>query len=88
MTDSAYQAIRCGKHHDAAQRVMAPYRRIFCTSATGANYALLSPFVRYFGYGAPQPRASMLGEQGREGPSSTSYQHPLLTIYDIPHRVN
>lgn len=45
-----------------------PYRRIFCASATGADYALPSPFVRYVGYRAPRCRVLVLGDQGREGP--------------------
>jgi hypothetical protein len=33
-----------------------PDRRIFCAAATSADYALLSPRVRRYGYGAPQRR--------------------------------
>jgi hypothetical protein len=31
-------------------------RRIFCAAATSTDYALLSPCVRRYGYGAPQRR--------------------------------
>ena len=46
-------------------------------SATGADYALLSPSVRQLGYRAPQHRAAVPGRPGScQGPASTSYRHP------------
>ena len=60
----------------ASPIVNSHLRRIFCASATGADYALLSPSIRHVGYRAPQRRASVLNDQGREGPPSTSYRHP------------
>ena len=63
----------------------APDRRIFCASATGADYALLSPSFRRFGYGAPQRRASVLGDQA-ERAALNERSGPLFTIHDIPPR--
>jgi hypothetical protein len=43
-----YPTSRCSR-----QLAGHAYRRIFCASATGADYALLSSSVRHFGYQAP-----------------------------------
>src|SRR5215469_7317825 len=53
----------------------APERRIFCAAATGSDYALLSPSVRRYGYGAPQRRLGSGATKSGKGPPSTSYRH-------------
>ena len=51
----------------AAKPVSAHIRRIFCAAAAGADYTLLSPSVRHYGYGLLSVATRWLGDQGREG---------------------
>jgi hypothetical protein len=60
--------------------------RIFCAAATGAGYALLSPCVRRYGYGAPQRRAWAAERPRPRMAALNELSAPVLTIDDIPHR--
>ena len=44
---------------EALIRAAIQIRRIFCTPATSADYALLSPCVRRYGYGLPSVACAM-----------------------------
>ena len=64
-----------------------PDRRLFCAAATGSDYALLSPSVRHYGYGALQRRASVAGRPRPERGALRELPAPVLTIHDGPHRM-
>jgi hypothetical protein len=61
-------------------------RRIFCAAAPGADYALLSPAIRHYGYGASQRRDSVAGRPSQGRAALNELSAPVFTIHDVPHR--
>src|SRR6516162_8487508 len=56
-------------------------------AATGADYALLSPSVCRYGYGAPPQRRVSVAGRPRPGRATLhELSAPVLTIHDVLHR--
>jgi len=69
-----------------ARLSIRPDRRLFARLPPAADYALLSPSVRHYAYGAPQRRASVAGRPRPGTAALNELSAPGLTIHDVPHR--
>ena len=81
--------IRAGTRLDKTERQadQISIRRLFARLPSAADYALLSPSVRHYAYGAPQRRASVAGRPMPGTAALNELSAPVLTIHDVPYRV-
>ena len=76
----------CNSDGDDGRERSRPYRRLFARLPSAADYALLSPSVRHYAYGALQRRASVAGRPRPGTAALNELSAPVLTIHDVPHR--